>query len=123
MYTVLFNFVDVLLQIYGFDTYQGVLHKNFYMRKSLVCDIMEPFRVIVDWKVRTGIQLEQFKETDFIKIREQWQLEYKKSSIYTGVFLEEILKYKEEIFLYIRSYYRCFIKCRNIEEYPMFEYH
>lgn len=121
-YTVLFNFIDAILQVYGFDTYKGVLHKNFYMRKSLVCDIMEPFRVIVDWKVRTGIQLEQFKKTDFIKIGEQWHIEYKKSSLYTGIILEEILKYKKEIFLYIRSYYRCFIKDKDIKEYPVFEY-
>lgn len=41
-YTMLFNLVDAILQIYGFDTYYGVFHRCFYMRKSLVCDIMEP---------------------------------------------------------------------------------
>lgn len=41
-YTMLFNIVDAILQVYGFDTYCGVFHKCFYMRKSLVCDIMEP---------------------------------------------------------------------------------
>lgn len=121
-YTVLFNFIDAVLQVFGFDTYQGVLHKNFYMRKSLVCDIMEPFRVIVDWKVRKGIQLGQFKESDFVKMGEQWQIEYKKSSQYVGVFMEELLNYKEEIFLYIRSYYRCFMKGKAASEFPMFQY-
>ena len=121
-YTILFNFIDAILQVFGFDTYQGVLHTNFYMRKSLVCDLMEPFRVIIDWKVRKGIQLGQFKESDFIKVGEQWQLEYKKSSQYSGILMEELLNYKEEIFLYIRAYYRAFMKEKEITEYPMYEY-
>ncbi len=121
-YTILFNFIDAILQVFGFDTYQGVLHTNFYMRKSLVCDIVEPFRVIIDWKVRTGIQLEQFKESDFVKVGEQWQLEFKNSSHYTSIFLNEILEYKEEIFLYIRSYYRCFMKDKEISEFPEYLY-
>ena len=43
-YTMLFNIVDSILQVYGFDTYYGVFHKCFYMRKSLVCDLMESMR-------------------------------------------------------------------------------
>ena len=121
-YTILFNFIDAILQVFGFDTYQGVLHTNFYMRKSLVCDLIEPFRVIIDWKVRKGIQLGQFKESDFIKVGEQWQLEYKKSSLYSGILMEELLDYKEEIFLYIRAYYRAFMKEKDITEYPIYEY-
>lgn len=121
-YTILFNFIDAILQVFGFDTYQGVLHTNFYMRKSLVCDLMEPFRVIIDWKVRKGIQLGQFKESDFIKVGEQWQLEYKKSSQYSGILMEELLDYKEEIFLFIRAYYRAFMKEKDITEYPIYEY-
>ena len=30
-YTMLFNIVDAILQIYGFDTYYGVFHKCFYI--------------------------------------------------------------------------------------------
>lgn len=121
-YTLLFNFIDAILQVYGFDTYQGVLHTNFYMRKSLVCDLMEPFRVIIDWKIRKAIRLGQFKEEDFVKVGEQWQLEYKKSSQYSGIFMEELLEYKEEIFFYVRSYYRCFMKDKEIIDYPIFVY-
>lgn len=46
-YTILFNFIECLLHVYDFDVYHGVLHTDFYMRKSLVCDLMEPFRPIV----------------------------------------------------------------------------
>ena len=121
-YNLLFNFIDAILQVFGFDTYKGFYHTCFYMRKSLVCDIMEPFRPIIDWKVRTGIQLGQFKKDDFVEIKGQWQLEYKKSSRYAGIFMEELLGYKEEIFLYIRSFYRSFMRGKTIEEYPLFDY-
>ena len=47
-YTYLFNFIDALLRLYGFDTYLGFYHKEFYQRKSLVCDVVEPFRCIID---------------------------------------------------------------------------
>ena len=64
-YTMLFNIVDAILQIYGFDTYYGVFHKCFYMRKSLVCDIMEPMRPIIDYEIRKAINLNQCKKDDF----------------------------------------------------------
>ena len=117
-YTILFNFIDSLLQIYDFDVYRGVLHTNFYMRKSLVCDLMEPFRPIIDWRVRKGYNLEQFKKDDFVEIKGQWQLEYKKSSEYTRIFMEDILEMKDSFFKYIRGYYRAFMKGRNVLDYP-----
>ena len=43
-YTLLFNFMDALISLYGFDAYKGVYHREFYQRKSLVCDLIEPFR-------------------------------------------------------------------------------
>ncbi len=120
-YTLLFNFVDCILQVYDFDVYQGVLHTNFYMRKSLVCDLMEPFRPIIDWRIRKGINLDQFKKEDFVEIKDQWQLGYNKTNAYIGVFLEEILNYKEAIFLYLREYYRAFMKGKPFSEYPLFD--
>ncbi len=120
-YTILFNFIDCILSVYDFDVYQGVLHTNFYMRKSLVCDLMEPFRPIIDWQVRKGINLGQFKEDDFVKVGNQWQLEYKKSNIYSMNFLECLLDNKENIFLYIRGYYRSIMKGRNANEFPVFD--
>lgn len=119
-YTILFNFVDCLLQVYDFDVYKGVLHTDFYMRKSLVCDLMEPLRPIIDWRIKKGINLNQFKKEDFILIRGQCQLEYKKSASYSAVFLEDILSNKEKIFIYIRSYYRSFMKDKDVCYYPLF---
>ena len=76
-YTMLFNIVDAILQVYGFDTYYGVFHKCFYMRKSLVCDLMEPIRPVVDYQVRKSINLGQCKENDFEVINNRWCLKFK----------------------------------------------
>ena len=122
-YTLLFNFIDCILQVYGFDVYKGVLHTQFYMRKSLVCDLMEPFRPIIDWRVRIGINLGQFKENDFVQIKDQWQLEYKKTAEYANVFMTDILDNKETIFLYIRSYYRAFMKGKPAKDFPFYDIH
>ncbi|MDD7403444.1 MAG: CRISPR-associated endonuclease Cas1 [bacterium] len=120
-YNVLFNFIDAILQAFGFDVYYGVLHTCFYMRKSLVCDIMEPMRPIIDWQIRKSINLGQFKKEDFVVIKQQYNLEYKKSAQYVRVFFESILSHKEKIFLYVRDYYRCFMKNKQISEYPVFK--
>lgn len=109
-YTILFSYIDSLLSLFGFDRYVGVLHQQFYMRKSLVCDIVEPFRVIIDKAVKKGINLGQFKERDFDIYNGKWCLKYKKSSDYSKVFITEILNYKEEIYIYVRSVYRCFMR-------------
>lgn len=119
-YTVLFNVIDAILNIYGFDTYYGVLHKCFYMRKSLVCDIMEPFRPIIDLEVRKGVNLNQIKEEDFDIYDKRVVLKWKKSSEYTGLFMRAILSHKDEIFTYIQSYYRNFMKGAKVEEFPLF---
>lgn len=118
---MLFNFIDALLQLYGFDVYYGVLHRCFYMRKSLVCDIMEPFRPIIDWKIRTAIHLGQCKEDDFEFIHYQWVLKYKKTAEYTMFIMKIIMEYKMEIFYYIQSYYCSFMKNKDISEYPIFD--
>lgn len=120
-YTFLFQFIDAILQVFGFDVYYGVLHTCFYMRKSLVCDIMEPFRPIIDWQIRKSVNLGQFSEKDFVVVQGKWSLEYKKASQYTQVLLEAVLEKKEAIFLFIRSYYRCVMKGKPISEYPVFQ--
>ena len=120
-YSLLFNFVDSLLQVYGFDVYCGIYHKEFYMRKSLVCDMMEPLRPIIDLKVRKAINLGQFKRDDFQIIQNQYCLNYKESAKYVDVLLTEILEHKNDIFIYIRDYYRCFMKEKKVSEYKLFQ--
>ncbi len=119
-YTILFSFIEALLIAYGFDLYCGVLHREFYMRKSLVCDLVEPFRCIIDKQVKKGINLRQIKEEDFVVINHQYRLKWEKSSEYVALFVKCILEEKENIFLYIQSYYRAFMKQKNIQEYPFY---
>lgn len=119
-YTILFNLIDALLQVYGFDVYCGVLHKQFYMRKSLVCDLVEPFRVLIDRQVKKAVRLGQFKEDDFNVFNHRYVLKWENNAKYVGILMEPLMKNKREIFLYIQAYYRCFMKQKNLEEYPVF---
>jgi CRISPR-associated protein Cas1 len=43
-YSMLFNEVQLLSRTFGFDPAFGFLHRDYYGRDSLVCDLMEPFR-------------------------------------------------------------------------------
>ena len=122
-YTMLFNIVDAMLQVYGFDTYYGVLHRCFYMRKSLVCDLMEPMRPIVDYAIRKAINLGQCKMDDFELYGTRWCLKMKNSVSYIQFIMAAILDYKDDIFLYIQRYYRFFMKRKSVEQLPIFELH
>lgn len=120
-YTLLFNMVEALLNIYGFDLYQGVYHRQFYQRKSLVCDLIEPIRPIIDRRIRKAYNLGQIKEDDFKKVDGQFRLYGKKSKPYIGWLMEELLSHKKDIFLFIQGYYRAFMKGAPISQYPQFE--
>ena len=119
-YTMLFSMVEALLKIYDFDIYCGVYHREFYMRKSLVCDIMESMRIIIDNAVKKAITLKIIKEDDFKVYQGQYQIEYKKASILTGYIMNQLMDEKEKMFLYVRAYYRAFMKEKPISEYPFF---
>lgn len=121
-YTMLFNIVDAILQIYGFDTYYGVFHRCFYMRKSLVCDVMEPMRPIIDYEIRKAVNLGQCKENDFQEYDKRWVLKHNCSAMYIQFLMSAILEYKDDIFIYVQKYYRYFMKNGN-GEFPIFELH
>jgi CRISP-associated protein Cas1 len=119
-YTYLFYFIENMLHLYGFDIYQGVYHRNFYKRKSLICDLQEPFRCIIDKQIKNAYGLSQINPEDFDFKKGQYILHYKKSKDYTKIFLKAILEYKLEIFLYCQKYYRSFIRQKSIDSYPTF---
>lgn len=120
-YTYLFYFIENMLNLYGFDTYVGVLHRNFYQRKSLVCDIVEPFRCIIDKTIKKAFNLGQINEEDFTFKQERYTLSFKKAKPYTQWLMEGLLKYKSDIFIYCQEYYRAFVRDKSIEEYPFFD--
>jgi len=119
-YFYLFNFIEANLELYGFDTYCGFYHKFFFQRKSLVCDLVEPFRCIIDKQLRKSYNLGQIDENDFYVKNGQYYIKREFNKKYSELFLKEILLNKEEIFLYVQKYYRCFMKNNEIKDYPVF---
>lgn len=119
-YTWLFQFIEAMLSLYGFDLYCGVLHTFFYQRKSLVCDIIEPFRCIIDNRVRKAHNLKQIREDDFFIKNHQYYLKYEAQTKYTSLFLKDILEHKTEIFKFCQSYYRWMSQQKDISDFPVF---
>lgn len=120
-YTYLFNYIECFVRMFGFDPYVGVHHRLWFKRKSLICDLMEPFRCIVDHTVRTAYNRGQFGSEDFDLHKGEFRLKLNKNSEYSRVFFDAFIPYKMNIFNYIRTYYRCFMQEKPINEYPKFE--
>lgn len=120
-YYYLFNFIEANLELYGFDTYYGFYHKLFFQRKSLICDLIEPFRCIIDRRIRKSFDLKQINNNDFYFKNGQFHIKTEFNKKYSKLFLKEILLNKESIFLYFQGYYRAFIKNKEIDKFPNFE--
>lgn len=107
-YTYLFNYCDALLRLFGFDTYKGYYHQLFFQRKSLVCDVMESMRPIVDYQLLKSFNLKQINKKDFIFKNGRFDFKdgFKSSGTYSSLFLETINCRKEEIYMYVLNFYR-----------------
>jgi CRISPR-associated endonuclease Cas1 len=121
-YTMLFNYIEGMTRLFGFDPYMGVYHQLWFQRKSLICDLVEPFRCIIDHQIRKALNYGTFKSTDFEKRKEAFYLKPEKRKIYTQAFFEAIITHKMAIYKYIQQYYRCFMGKKSAPEYPRFEY-
>lgn len=121
-YTILFNFIESFIRMFGFDLYVGVYHRLWFKRKSLVCDLMEPFRCIIDHATLISFNRKQFSEKDFTLIKQEYRLKYEKCAGYYKVFYDALIEYKMEIFRYIQQYYRCFMGCKSVKQYPIFKF-
>lgn len=120
-YTMLFNYIECFLRMFGFDLYVGVYHCLWFKRKSLVCDIMEPFRPIIDKTVRTAWNRKQFSDGDYLVQKGEYRLKLDKNSDYCKVFFDALIPYKVEVFKYVQSYYRCFMGRKSVTQYPTFQ--
>lgn len=121
-YTILFNYIECFVRMFGFDVYAGVYHRLWFKRKSLICDLMEPFRCIIDNAVRTAFNRKQCSEKDFKNDKGEWRLKFEKNSDYNKLFFDALIPYKTEVFKYVRSYYRCFMQSKSADYYPKFEF-
>ncbi len=121
-YTMLFNFVECFLRLYGFDLYVGVYHRLWFKRKSLVCDLVEPFRCIIDHATLLAFNRKQFAVKDFAKSQNEYYLKRECTAQYYRVFTEALIAHKQEIFKYIQQYYRCFMGRKSVQQYPLFQF-
>ncbi len=121
-YTILFNFIEVFIRMFGFDLYIGVHHKLWFRRKSLVCDLMEPFRCIVDAQVRKSFNYGQFTAKDFNIFKGEYILKREMNSHYQQIFYNALISHKNDIFIYIQRYYRCFMNRKSQPNFPNFIY-
>lgn len=121
-YTILFNFLESFIRMFGFDLYVGVYHRMWFKRKSLVCDLIEPFRCIIDHATLLAFNRKQFSEKDFIVLKQEYRLKNEKCADYYKVYYDALIAYKTDFFKYVQQYYRCFMGCKSIKSYPLFEF-
>lgn len=117
-YTFLFHFIEALLVLYGFDVYEWFYHKRFYQRKSLVCDVEEPFRPIIDEAIRKAYNLGQIQEKDFGFSQGQYFLKPDAVKKYSGIFARAILAEKENMYNYVYALYRYVLDTKR--EFPYY---
>lgn len=118
-YNMLFHFVDSLLRLHGFDTYKGFYHQLFFQRKSLSCDIMEPFRVLIDQALVKAFNLGQIDKKDFKIYKGQYYLKPEQNRKYIRIFLDALMDSKEGIFSYVKAFYFCILNQK--QDYPYFK--
>ena len=104
----------------GYLTQLGLFHDNMFNQSNLSCDLMEPFRCLIDATTRKGYNLNQFKESDFNILKGEYKLKIEKNIEYCTAFYEVLVDRKMDIFKYVQAYYRCFMQNKGIENYPQF---
>lgn len=119
-YTLLFNYIETFVRLFGFDVYVGVYHRLWFKRKSLVCDLMEPFRCIIEAQVRKGLNRKQFSFDDFVFNNHSYDLKREKRLEYYKIFYTSLIDYKVDVFKYVQSYYRKFMGRKSVSDYKMF---
>jgi len=112
-YTVLFNFADAVCRHFGLDTYKGVYHTQFFARKSLVCDLMEPFRCLIDNRTRTALSLGIFAPNMFRQGKYGVYTDWKNSSKIIQLYAEEIMDNRQQIFTYVQGFYKFIMEQHN----------
>lgn len=120
-YTFIFNYIDSLLMLFGFDNYKGFYHRMFFQRKSLVCDIIESFRCIIEKQLLKSCNLKQIDNKDFKFSGGKYFLKYQESHKYAKIFLEAIMERKEDIYLYVNNFYKFIASGGRGKEFPFFK--
>lgn len=113
-YSYLYGVIDAHLSLYGFDVYKGFFHTQFFERKSLVCDLVEPLRCLIDHAVRTWYNLKKIDPKDFKYVKGEYEIGRDSRIKYSKLFLGAIIKRKNEIFDFVKWYYRMMMTWQRI---------
>lgn len=119
-YTLLFNLVDSLLRLHGFDTYKGFYHRLFFQRRSLACDIMEPMRPLIDRKILKMHNLKQIDKKDFQIHQGAFVLPWEHYPKYASCFLDAVMTDREIIFNYVHGFYQ-YVMAESKYDFPEFK--
>jgi len=119
-YTILFNFVECFVRMFGFDIYIGVYHRLWFRRKSLICDLIEPFRCIIEHTVRSALSREIITKEDFNNYNGEYKLKHEKCGDYYRMFYDALIPHKGDVFEFVREYYRSFMSETQTRKYPQF---
>ena len=71
---------------------------------------MEPFRCLIDLRVRKALNLKQIKDDDFNIVKGEYLLKFEKYAEYSALFIQDLVAHKNEVFSYVRSFYRAFMR-------------
>lgn len=121
-YTILFNFIECMVRLFGFDPYVGVYHRLWFKRKSLICDLVEPFRCIIDHSTLLAYNRKQFSAKDFKIEKREYQLKRERTADYYRVFCDALITRRTDIFNFIQRYYRCFMGRKSVVNYPTYTF-
>ncbi len=78
--------METFLRMFGFDLYIGVYHRLWFKRKSLVCDMIEPFRCIIDHTALLAFHKGRFKRQDFMLYNQTYRLKPDRCGDYYRIF-------------------------------------
>ncbi|MEI2758748.1 MAG: CRISPR-associated endonuclease Cas1 [Bacteroidia bacterium] len=84
-----------MTRLFGFDPYMGVYHQ--LVSKKLGCDLMEPFRCIIEHRIRKSLKLKTFKPSDFELKKNAYYLKPDLRKLYMQTFFEAIIEHKSNL--------------------------
>jgi len=91
-YGILYSKVEKALIIAGLDPYIGILHTDNYNKKSLVFDMIEPFRIIVERPIFYMFSRRKMKDAYFKVEQQGFQLNDEGKHYVVPIILEEFDK-------------------------------
>ena len=91
-YGMLYSKVEKAIVIAGLDPYIGILHTDNYNKKSLVFDMIEPYRIIVERPVFYQFSRKKIKEEYFKQEKQGFRLNEEGKKIIIPVLMEEFDK-------------------------------